>query len=215
MDYSKFVTASTGFWDNAHKRADAGLVADHKVDKFKEMYYRAGLWSWFVEDLHHAMRVLDIGPGYAEVLRDDLCASKDKFAVEISPVNRARLADWGITAVAPGEGLPSLAGVIDMAWSTSCFNHCHPEMLDILVQQLSSLLKFGGVAYLENVYSLTGSNAPPDPVAGPFGVESARFIDLCWSHNLRLLHFSDLPIYDSPHGMVPWGRYIARVRKEG
>ena len=137
MNYTDFAEQAQKFWDTAHTIKAEAMVADHPADKFIELFGAAGP---FVLDLAKAKSVLDIGPGYAQLLRQ--APTSRRFAVEISTVNRERLKkEWDIEPLEPGEVPEPLEGSIDLAWSSSCFNHCSPEMMTVLISQLSVLLK--------------------------------------------------------------------------
>jgi hypothetical protein len=64
------------FWDDVTRRGLTDWMADNPASKFYELFAQVGP---FDEDLSAAGRVLDVGPGFAQVLRG--CFHADRFAI--------------------------------------------------------------------------------------------------------------------------------------
>lgn len=169
------------FWDDVFtgKQTGGQWVADHKPEYFfkilnlvegpSKIYagpgYHAGV---FQAEFARAQDVLDVGPGYGRLL--DASDAKTKLAIEISAENRHTLEQRGIRTIPPGV-LPPLVFVesIDLAWSVSCFPHCTPQMQSRLLYQVYSMLRPGGVFYLEHVNQKPFHPDCPEEIKLPAG----------------------------------------------
>jgi SAM-dependent methyltransferase len=158
--------------------------------------------------------LLDIGPGYARLLRGS--HSKIRLAVEISPVNRTRLAEHGIIALDPLSTLRSelaeRAGTVDLALSVSCFQHCDELMVRRLLKLAGTLLRPGGAAYFENIRQRAGYVAGVTTVPNVcYPMDPERFASLAQAEALVPCQRYDMP--PSEPG-VPVLGYVLRFEKE-
>lgn len=137
------------FWDDVFASGKSAWVVAHPLEHFLGVLGCAGP---FQKDLDAARAVLDIGPGHGAALA---AATGRRIAVEISAVNRLALERQGFEVLAP-EAFGALDREVDLAWSTSCFPHCPPEMQGWLLVCTHRALRPGGVFYLEHVMQRPG-----------------------------------------------------------
>ncbi len=166
------------FWDDVFANDRSEWVAPHPPSYFLD--YLSTVGNGFPEHLAAAHSVLDVGPGRAQLLAS-LPATVERFAIEVSDVNRARLHAGGIRT-----DLPS--GAVDLAWSVSCFPHCPDDTKDRLMGRVAAALRPGALFFLECVEQRPGFSDSIDEhirlPAGRYVVPVDRMIDLGRSHGL-------------------------------
>ena len=198
---------SSDFWNFVHRDRRVEWCADHPVKYFTDLFDRVGPFS---EDLRGALSVLDVGPGYAQVLRS-LPEHVRKYAVEVSEENRKRLGEHGIAAMEPGVQILTMCGV-HLAWSVSCLPHCEWEMVRTLLHQVAAALVPGGRFYAESVDQREGFPDCPEEarlLAGRYWVPVERMVD-----EARLVGFDIENVVNVSLGEAcPLTSYLMRLRK--
>ena len=152
------------FWDDVFRNNRREWVKDRSADETIGMLSMVGP---FEEELREAKVVLDVGPGEARLLRE--LADKNRWAIEISAVNRERLKKNGISAYPPDGFWGHSDRRVNLAWSISCFPHCDIPTQKKLLQQVYLMLVDGGVFYLEGVEPVPGAPEPAEVDRGPAG----------------------------------------------
>lgn len=199
------------FWDRVHATHDVRWVADHAAAEHMSFFMMLG--GTFEDEFTAARSVLDIGPGYARLLR--ACGPETaRYAIEISDVNRERLAEAGIKVIRPGDMLTLPRGQVDLAWSVSCLQHCDWPMTHLLISQLAEALRPGGIAYIEAVEQRHGREITVEPnkmAGGQYVVPQETLIIEAASVRLACTHVVENPEVTA---VFPIRAYFLRLVKE-
>jgi SAM-dependent methyltransferase len=152
------LTAS--FWDEAHLERSIPLLGDTQAEDYAKVFDQVGPFS---HEVANARSVLEVGPGLARWLQS-LAGGVTRRAIEISPVNRAKLAALGITAYPP-EDVPIADPVADIAVALSVFQHCKDPQVEDLLEVAHRALRPGCSLYCNGIALMHGYTFAPGGVS--------------------------------------------------
>jgi hypothetical protein len=140
------------FWDDAHRRSSSNLLGDTTAEDYGRLFNQVGP---FDHDVGWASSVLELGPGKGNWFRS-LRSGVATFAVEISPVNRKKLADAGLCCNAYAEQDWHHTDCADMAVALSVFQHCDDSTVERLLAVCRRALRVGSALYCNGVAVIHG-----------------------------------------------------------
>ena len=166
------------YWDEKHTAMDPACLSSGTIDGLARCFTGSDICA----TVKSARTVLDIGPGLGRVL-GELPDSIAKYAVEVSPAGRARLAAEGVTCFSPYDEPRALEA--DVAWCVSVIQHCDDAAFARTLEWAGTALREGGRFYLQGVLDDAVATDADRLAAGRFS--HAAPIALAGKHGLELI----------------------------
>ena len=131
------------YWDAAFRKNSGVSLGNTQAHEYADYFQKL---ETFAADFQDAESILDIGPGFGHFLAKH--ESKERYAIEVSPVGRKKIEALGVTVFAPKKVEEE---IVDIVTCLSVVQHCSKDEVEVIFKDAAKALKDGGTFYVNGV----------------------------------------------------------------